>query len=383
MRIAVISDVAGYPWAGSEELWLQMAVRALDSGHQVTACLHPDLHAGQPLGALVEAGGKLTSWNRCRISRLEKIKQRIAPNFSVGKLGTPDVILVSAGSLPSLTYVPALMEFLLSVRISVVVLCQFNSDALGIAPAERECLRRLLQHAAAVIFVSEQNKGLAKRQFALPLEDAKVVYNPIRVVLTEPLPSRNNQDDVVFACVARMETLWKGQDLLLEVLSKEPWASRNWKLRFFGEGPDEQHVRDWSGLLGMQDRVTFEGYIRDVREIWRDTDLMVLPSRGEGTPLAVLEAMMCGRTVVTTDVGGNAEVIEDGISGFIADAATLTSFGDALERAWEARECWPEIGAAAHARATQIAASEPAVQLLGLLVEAESSFWAKAPPSAL
>jgi glycosyltransferase involved in cell wall biosynthesis len=365
MRIAVISDVSGYPWAGSEELWLQMAIRALGAGHQVTACLHPDLHAGEPLSALVKAGGKLADWGRCRIARLEKIKQRIAPNFSLAKLGTPDVILVSAGSLPSLTYVPGLMEFLLSVRIPIVVLCQFNSDALGIAPEVRESLRNLLQQAAVAIFVSEQNKGLAKRQLALPLEDAKVVYNPIRVILSEPLPARSNQDEIVFACVARMETLWKGQDLLLEVLEKEPWASRKWKLRFFGEGPDQQHVRDWSELLCMQHRVTFEGYIRDVREIWSDSDLLVLASRGEGTPLAVLEAMMCGRPVVTTDVGGNREVLEDGMTGYIAAAATVNSFGRALERAWDARQRWPELGRAAHVRATEIAASDPA----GLLLE--------------
>ena len=52
-------------------------------------------------------------------------------------------------------------------------------------------------------------------------------------------------------------------------------------------------------------------------------------------PLALVEAMLCGRTAVVTDVGGNAEWIEDGETGFVAEAATAKSFGAALkERGW-------------------------------------------------
>jgi glycosyltransferase involved in cell wall biosynthesis len=57
-----------------------------------------------------------------------------------------------------------------------------------------------------------------------------------------------------------------------------------------------------------------------------------------------MEAMVCGRTAVLTDVGGNLEWITEGKNGFVADAPTLRSFGAALERAWDARENWSELG---------------------------------------
>ena len=373
MKLAVISEVAGYPWAGSEELWLEVALRALRMGGRVTACLHPDLHEGSPLERFRDGGGQLCLWRRCGIARLEPLKQRFIPEFSSRKLGDPEVILVSAGSLPSLSYVPGLLDYLARCDVPVVVLCQFNTDLLQMSQAERQAIRSLLGKAAKIWFVSEQNRQVARRQFNLGLEDAGVIYNPMRTKLDAPLPWRSGTSEIVMACVARMETVWKGQDLLVELLASDVWSQRNWRLRFYGEGPDRERLEKWTTTLGLSERVEFPGYVRDLTRIWSEADLMVLPSRAEGTPLAVLEAMMCGRPVVTTDVGGNAEVIDDGITGFLAEAATSASFGKALERAWRAKESWGSMGVAAHRRAVRLAADDPAGVLLESLRKAANS----------
>jgi glycosyltransferase involved in cell wall biosynthesis len=185
--------------------------------------------------------------------------------------------------------------------------------------------------------------------------------------LDAPLQIPDFQNGVVFGCVARFETLWKGQDLLIEILSKPPWTDRNWTLHLFGEGPDLEHVRAYTSLVGLGDRVFFNGYVRDLKKIWDKCHCMVLPSRGEGTPLAVLEAMMCGRPVVTTDAGGNAEILEDGVTGWIAETATQRSFAKAMERAWADRSRWEEMGRATHTKAKELSKNNPFQQLLNVL----------------
>ena len=94
-----------------------------------------------------------------------------------------------------------------------------------------------------------------------------------------------------------------------------------------------------------------------------------MPSRGEGLPLAILEAMICGRPTVATDVGGNCEILEDGVTGFIAEAATPRSFGKAMEAAWQEQSRWRQMGQIAHQFAQKIISSDPNGKLLDYLIE--------------
>jgi glycosyltransferase involved in cell wall biosynthesis len=83
-----------------------------------------------------------------------------------------------------------------------------------------------------------------------------------------------------------------------------------------------------------------------------------MPSRIEGLPLAVVEAMLCGRPVVATDVAG-AEVVEDGVTGFLAEAPAVGSIGNALERFWTRREEAQQIGATAAERIRHLIPPDP------------------------
>jgi len=98
----------------------------------------------------------------------------------------------------------------------------------------------------------------------------------------------------------------------------------------------------------------FRGQVSDVKTIWEENHLLVLPSRHEGLPLALVEAMWCGRPAVVTDVGGNAELCLDNETGFVAAAPALRFVEEALEHAWNRRADWQRMGLAARARAEQL-----------------------------
>ena len=367
MRIAVVSNVCGCQWAGSEEVWYRMALLALEMGHQVVACLHPDLHGASTIEEFRKRGGEVLGWRRNGVARFQKWEQKLFPSFSDAKLGNPDLILLSCGSLPAITYVPGLMDYLNNTSAKLAVLCLFNDEALAFSTAERSAVTGLLEKSRANICVADQNRRQAIRQFGVDLRDAYVFYGPLRERFEEVLPMPSPETGVVFSCVARLDLLWKAQDILLEVLAAKKWSGRNWKLRIYGTGADQEHVKKLVQIFDLSARVEFRGYAKDMRDIWRDSHVMVLPSRGEGTPLATLEAMMCGRPVVTTDVGGNREVLEEGVTGWIAEGATPNSFALAMERCWEAQGAWARMGARAHAKALEMDSLEPSRRLLKLL----------------
>lgn len=88
--------------------------------------------------------------------------------------------------------------------------------------------------------------------------------------------------------------------------------------------------------------------IKLVKSHLQQNHILLMPSYYEGMPIALIEAMLCGRTAVATDVGGNAEVLTDNETGFISPGVNTDSFEKALEEAWQNKENWQEMGEMAY-----------------------------------
>jgi glycosyltransferase involved in cell wall biosynthesis len=224
-----------------------------------------------------------------------------------------------------------------------------------------ERYRAALAAALRCYFVSEANRRIAEKQIGCELVNAELVRNPFNVDFnaSPPWPPLGRDGELRFACVGRLEPPGKGQDILFEVLARPAWSTRNWRLHLYGDGENRAGLERWAQRLGLAERVVFEGHVADIEEVWSLNHVLVMPSRIEGLPLAVIEAMLCGRPVVATEVAG-AEVVEDGVTGFLAEAPTVGSMGDALERFWGRREEAKEIGAAAAERIRHVVPADPA-----------------------
>jgi glycosyltransferase involved in cell wall biosynthesis len=185
----------------------------------------------------------------------------------------------------------------------------------------------------------------------MKISNAIIVRNPVNLVSTSIVPYPKNGQVTNFAVVGNLISIHKGQDLLLEVLSQPTWSNRSWHLNIYGSGPDENYLKKLCSFLGLTNRVTFHGHVADIRGIWERNNMLVMPSLMEGMPLAVVEAMLCARPCVVTDVGGHTEWISEGIEGFIAEAATVHSLAWTMNRAWDNKEKWIEMGKNARNRA--------------------------------
>ena len=356
MRIAILSTISLYEWAGTEEVWAQFAQLALAQGHTVHASVHWRVGQSARIEALRQLGLEVSIRKPFRPVRLYLLKERVQSDMKAIEQFKPDALIINSGSLFDVLNLPALRQFCDRSTLPKIFFCHFVAE--GFVPQNRENLRAFAETMQGWVFVSKHNKQLAERQLAYRFKNAQVIANAPRVQLGEPL--RWPAEDVFqFACVARMETQWKGQDVLLEVLSGEEWRDRSWHLNLYGTGPDDTYINQLIDYYQLANRVTCRGYISNIQSVWAKNHLMVLASRGEGMPLAVLEAMICGRPTVTTDVGGNREILETGKTGFIAEVATPASFGRAMEQAWDARKRWTQMGESAYAEVAESSLKPP------------------------
>jgi L-malate glycosyltransferase len=368
MKIGVISTANGLAWGGSEELWAVMVEEASKRQIEVAVSLCREAVVPDKLSALQNNGVRLFRRRRLLRRPFEKIASKVTSSFGGIFRENPDVVCISQSWTYEAVYLNDLLSLLYDAAIPYVVVCQFSHDDAGHG-AIRDGAIEFFRRAFRVVFVSRKNLKSVERQLAQTLSNGVVLQNPVNLSDTSAVPY-SSSGPVCIANVARLRAAYKGQDILLEALGSQAWPDRDWRLRLYGDGQDKKYLKALAQHYSIADRVEFLGHVKDVRSIWEANHLLALPSRGEGTPLALVEAMLCGRPAVVTDVGGNTEWIEDGQTGFVAEAATAKSFGAALERAWLARADWPEFGIRGRQRALLRFDKSAGKSLLKVLLDA-------------
>jgi glycosyltransferase involved in cell wall biosynthesis len=362
--VAFVSTMEGVPWGGSEVLWSRAAAHLLASGAEVAASVRHWPAAPRPVEELSRAGCRLffrrppsLAVRACR--RLGLCRPR-----AYDWLGRfrPDLVVVSLGIHLEGVEAAAACR---AAEIPYVLLVQAADENRWPGDDDLDPLREAYLGARACFFVSRRNRELLETMLAAPLPQARVVCNPFNVRY-DAAPPWPNGGEFRLACVAALAPVAKGQDLLFAAMARPEWRERPLRVSLYGAGQNARSLRRLAELWRL-DRVEFRGFTNDIEEVWAGHHALVLPSRHEGMPLAVLEALLCGRVCVVTDVAGNSEFIDDGVTGFIAAGPTPALFRDALERAWARRDEWQNIGARAAQSARLRIPADPAAAFVGEL----------------
>lgn len=137
-------------------------------------------------------------------------------------------------------------------------------------------------------------------------------------------------DDFLIVCVARLSKV-KGIDILLRAVARARRCGADCKCAILGEGPLKDDLKEQAKSLGLEGVVFFEGF-RDVKPYLQASSAFLLTSHAEGLPLSVLEAMACGLPCIVTNVGGNAEAVEHGISGIVVPPGAEEELAAAIVR---------------------------------------------------
>jgi glycosyltransferase involved in cell wall biosynthesis len=123
----------------------------------------------------------------------------------------------------------------------------------------------------------------------------------------------------------------KGYPFQIDIIARLGAAARDVQFVWVGKGPEEAMLREMAASKGVAGRITFYGAAEDVRPILAHAEIFVLSSMAEGMPRAMMEAMAMGLPVLATDVGGNREVVRDGVDGLIVPYGDVEGAAAALK----------------------------------------------------
>lgn len=334
-------------WGGSEYLWYNSSFRFKSSGYEVIASVPRWKNLPSAINELISKGIKV--YYNTDIPSYKKFFNRLAPTsiqfkykddgFRFLIYSRPDLVIINQGGN---TGGIDLMEFCIAHKLKFVTISNAANESKWPSDDLNQRLSAALPKAVCNYYVSRANLKLTEIQIGQKITNAKIIMNPFNVEYDNVFEYPSVNENYMLACVARLEFYAKGQDILLQVMSEKKWRDRNLIINLYGKG---EHINSVQKLLKYfaLDKVIMSGHISP-SEIWKKNHALILTSRYEGLPLALVEAMLCRRTAIVTNVSGNPEVITDNVTGFLAKAAVPEFVDEALERAWKRRDEWEEIG---------------------------------------
>jgi glycosyltransferase involved in cell wall biosynthesis len=204
---------------------------------------------------------------------------------------------------------------------------------------DRHFLARKLADARYAVTISEYNRRLLAAEHASTR--VHVVRCGIEVSRYTFRPRVPAADGAVRAlCVASLQE-YKGHAVLLEALARGGPALARLELDLVGDGRLRTALERQAAWTGLAGRVRFHGSLTEdeVRALLGEASLFVMPStvardgQMDGLPVALIEALACGLVVVSTNLSGIPELVEDGVTGFLAQPGDAESLAGALRRA--------------------------------------------------
>ena len=153
----------------------------------------------------------------------------------------------------------------------------------------------VLPHVIAV------SKGVKE---SIKNENVKIIYNGVHPIKVE---EHNTSDVFTLLAVGRLDKI-KGFDLLIKECAK---LSFSFRLLIVGEGKERSHLENLITELKLENKVELLGFRKDIPQLMKDTDVVVMSSHSEGFSLVMVEALFYANIFVSTKVSGATEVLSD------------------------------------------------------------------------
>jgi sugar transferase (PEP-CTERM/EpsH1 system associated) len=236
-----------------------------------------------------------------------------------------------------------------------------DQNTLGPQPWRRRFFRRISYASADRVFcVSEELRDYYARQLGMRRSAFDVISNGVDVDQFHPDAHMRSESrarlgaadcTIVIGTIGRLDPV-KDQRTLVRAAGRALAGGIDLLLVIVGDGPERDNLKqELSRWPGLPQRAVFAGEVKNIANWLNAFDIFVLPSFSEGMSNTLLEAMAVGVASIATNVGSNAEVVEDGQSGLLVQPGDPESMCDKLMRL-ASQEAWRlQLGRNARERA--------------------------------
>ena len=253
------------------------------------------------------------------LKRFSNILKRIFCLRATIKELHPDVII----SFIDITNITTLIATI-GLKIPVIV-SERTNPADHSFPKFYQKLRQVFYYKAAFVVVQTEKAA----NYFKDLKNIKIIPNSV------PKPNNTKQFSAkpIVKKIISVGRLcpFKGFDTLIHacpnILNNEPYPT----LTIYGEGKEHQNLLILINSLGLQDKIYLPGVIQNIQEVLVDADLFIFPSRYEGFPNALCEAMAVGLPVIASNCSGNLAIIEDRVNGRIFPVGDVDSLSKIMQ----------------------------------------------------
>jgi L-malate glycosyltransferase len=233
---------------------------------------------------------------------------------------------------------------------------------VGQDPSFRSLTQFSIARSDGLTAVSEYLRQETHKHFDIPLDAVRVIPNfvDLEKYKRDAHPCHRKKFTQEGEYIITHISNFRGVKRVVDVVETFARITRKLpsRLLLVGDGPDRVKAHEAAEREGVLERVLFLGKQASVAELLACSDLFLLPSENEAFGLVALEAMSCGVPVIATRTGGIPEVVEDGVSGYLAAVGDVDSMADAAIELLSDRDTWKRFSEAARAGAERFSSRE-------------------------
>lgn len=372
MRLLLINSEYSPIGGGAGNATAHIAQRLADMGHEtiVVTSRYGQLSHREQSGNLTVHRIPSLRRKQDRSGALEQIIFVLSASFWTSGLvlrQRPNATLAFFGA-PS-----GMIAILLKILFNIpYVVSLRGGDVPGFRPYDFENYHKVLspflhliwKNASSVVANSKGLQALAHAfdsRFEIP-----IIPNGVDLNLYSST-ERNERSPVILS-VGRL-VYQKGIDLGIQALAG--LKHLDWQWHIVGDGPEMEALQALVNHHGLSDRVTFDGWQsrEQLIQCYKQSNLFLFPSRHEGMPNAVLEAMASGLPVIASRIAGNEELVVQEKTGFLVESENINSLQVALRELLENPSLRTSMGAASRRRVEEFYSWENTARQYAFLLE--------------